>query len=348
MKKHIVLILCIFLAGSFSAVAAQDLGRFIDKRKDAAKDAAAERTGEEADKGIKARVNKELDKIFGAQEEGEEAVEASPDEEYTEEEEETYSSGSSRSSRSSDLQSKAILSAMGITTGTARVKPTYEFNGFIEMTIIEYVDGKPEGEPSIYKTYTNAENYDYGIEISEKGSEDNMSIVFDTENELMLTLTESDGEKNGIAMKITPEQAADIEAEAKENAAEYEETMDQYKQYKTGKSKKILGYNCDEYIIEDEDEMITMWSTKDLNKEMNRGYMKNSTFTGLFMYAYYTDGMVLEYVLEEKDGSSKYMMNVTDIDLNRKNSISTIGYSIMDMSGMMDKMEENAEMEEKD
>jgi hypothetical protein len=76
---------------------------------------------------------------------------------------------------------------------------------------------------------------------------------------------------------------------------------------------------------------------------MKKTYMKNSTFTGLFSYAYYTDGLVMEYVIEDRKDGDKSVMTVTDIDLNKKKSFNTMGYTIMDMSGMMPDEEANTE-----
>jgi hypothetical protein len=88
---------------------------------------------------------------------------------------------------------------------------------------------------------------------------------------------------------------------------------------------------------------VTMWITRDLDKEMKKTYMKNSTFMGLFSYAYYTDGVVMEYIIEDKKDGDKSVMTVTEINLNKNTSFNTMGYTIMDMSGMMPDEEEDSE-----
>ena len=67
------------------------------------------------------------------------------------------------------------------------------------------------------------------------------------------------------------------------------------------------------------------------------------------MYAYYTNGMVMEYIIDDRDKDEQFIMTVTDIDLNKENSISTTDYNIMDMSSMMpDEEAENEESVEED
>lgn len=321
MKKITTLVLLSLLVAGISNSYGQDLQKFVGKRKDAAKSSALNRTGREADKEVDKQVNKALDKIFGS--ENEQKAKSDSTSAAPAASSESHSSGSSGSSGST-VRSNALMSAMGLTTSNANIKPMYEFEGFIEMTLTEYEKGNKEEDVTVYKTHFDPDSYDYCMEFREPEGNEKSLIIFDTKNGLMLTLSDSDGEKTGFAMNFTPEQADSIAESISE-----EEQADAYSAYKTGKTKKILGYSCDEYVIEDDYGITTMWVTKELEKEMKKSYMQNSTFSGLFVYAYNTNGVVMENIYEDKENDKKTVMTVTDIDLNKSSSFSTMGYTII-------------------
>jgi hypothetical protein len=304
---------------SLCSANAQVVDKFLDKRKDAAKGAVLNRTGKEADKGIRKGVNKGLDKIFGNEEADTTSLQSSQSDSSSE----PSASSSSRSSGSGPGMN-AIMKGMGISTGVANVKASYDFEGYIDMSVTDYKNESVE-ESLIYTTYLDSETPDYALEYSDENGDFTL-IIFDSENQLLLTLGNSDGEKTGFAINYALEQSDSILMEDMEEE-------DAYAAYKTGKTKKILGYKCEEYRIENEtdDGVVTMWVTEELNKEMKKAFMQNSTYTGLFMYAYNTKGVVMEYIIEDTSRNEKTEMTVTDIDLNKNNSISTKGYNIMSM-----------------
>lgn len=329
MKQLIVFAIATVFTFGMSDANAQDLSRFVGKRKNTAEKETGNRLGREADKTVTKEVNKALDKIFGK----EEAQPAKSDSATTTPTTTPPATSSSSSSSSGDAGSalgrSLMMRAMGV-SGAANVKPVYEFDGFIEMTITEYMDKKQEGESAIYTTYIDSKSMDYGMKFSEPGQEGASTVIFDTENSVMLTLGEQDGERTGFAVGFTPDQAEAITQET-------EEETDAYAAYKTGKKKKILGYSCEEYLIEDDATKVTMWITDELEGEMKKSYMQNATFSGVFMQAYNTKGTVMEYISEDKERKEMTVMTVTAVDLNKRNTISTAGYAIMNMGSVEEK-----------
>ena len=338
MKRIIPLILTIVFMVTAPDAQGQEVRNLLKGRKETARGAATGRVIKEADKGIVKGVNKGLDKIFGADDSGEQAPAGQSENTST-------TTSSSSSSSSSDIGRKALMGAMGFSMGAENVKPVYEFDAYIEMTITNYEDDKQEDESVVYKTYLDSRSLDYGMEFSQEGQEGESMIIFDAENSLMITLSEANGEKTGFAMGFSPDNTEEL-AEAYEEEAEEadpESVTDPYEIYKTGKTRDILGYKCHEYRIEDEedDDVVTMWITEELRKDMRRDYLQSSTFTGLFVYAYNTNGTVLEYIIEDPSENEKTVMTVTDIDMNMSNSISTQGYMIMNMGDAMEAAEED-------
>ncbi len=333
MNKLIALIVCIIFAAGVSQADGQVLKKFTRKKKETAGEAASDRVDREIVKGV----NKGLDKLFG-KEEAEEA-EAPAEGEAVEAVEAEASDVSDRSSSSrSGMDMSGLMSAMGM-GGSVDVKDSYNFDAYIEMSITNIDEDGKEEDPAKYISYIDADSPDYGLAITDDTQDGEMLMIFDTENNLMLTLMDNDGEKTGFAVGFNEEQSEAIAASYEEAEEDYDEGANPNNIKKTGKTKKILGYKCDEYQTEDENSIVSIWTTNDLEKKISKTFMRNANFSGMFMYAYYAKGFVMEYVIVDKDDGEKSIMTVTDIDVTKGKSIKTGGYTIMNI-GAMEEMEE--------
>jgi len=228
-------------------------------------------------------------------------------------------------SSSAHFTDAAVMGALGL-TGNVDYEEEYHFNAYIQMEITTYKKNGKLDDQVVYDNYLHKEDADYAMVFKDKG--DKSTIIFDTKNSAMLILAESDGEKTGFATSIDPEAIADL---AEDYVDEEEVDMDAYKPMKTGKTKTILGYSCDEYLVEDEESEVHMWVSQKLGKEMRKEWMSNQqTFGAMFSHAYGMNGMVLEYDVLDKDGS-KSVMQVQKIDMNHSHNVNTNGYTIMSM-----------------
>ena len=237
---------------------------------------------------------------------------------------EVEDAGESSSVKFSD---KLMMDALGL-TGNVAYETVYSFDAYIQMEITNYKKNGSVDDQIIYDNYVSKDAADYAMEFVD--GKDKSTIIFDTKNSAMLILAESDGEKTGFATSIDPEAMAEL---AEDYAEENQEEIDyeSYKPVKTGKTKEILGYSCDEYLIEDEESEIHMWVSEKLGKEVRKEWLNNQqTFGSMFTQAYALNGMVLEYDLIEKNGE-KTIMLVTEIDMNHSHSVNTSGYTIMSM-----------------
>lgn len=350
MNRIIALLIIGLLSFGVSQANGQSLKDLMKKKKDSteetteekSEDEAKDRSGGLAKKTIRSGVDKRLDRIFGTSSDEDETVKAKENETS----DRSDDNDNSENSSSSGIGMNALLSGLGI-TGSVDVKDVYKFDAYIEMSIVNYDADGVADDPGKYISYIDADSPDYGISFKGEDQDEEMLMIFDTENSLMLTLMESDGEKTGFAVGFTEDQQASIEesyAEGEENAE-----ANPYDIKKTGKTKKILGYKCDEYKTEDENSIVIMWVTEDLGKKIDKTFMNNANFSGLFMHAYYTNGFAMEYEIEEKDDHKKTIMTVTDIDVDNVTSIKTGDYTIMNMGameGMMDEDEDEEEEEE--
>jgi hypothetical protein len=142
----------------------------------------------------------------------------------------------------------------------------------------------------------------------------------------MLMLVENEGEKTGFAMGIDPAAFADMEED--EDFGDGSE----YEPFKTGNSKTILGYQCDEYLIKDEQSEVRVWSSDELGKEVEKKMFRNQQLFGFaFAHAAGMEGMALEYEFKNLDSGEQGIMKVTEIDLKSNKTISTSDYTVMSM-----------------
>lgn len=228
-------------------------------------------------------------------------------------------------SSSARFTNRAIMNAMGI-TGNVEHEEVYNFDAYIQMELTTYKKNGNLDDKVVYDNYLHKEAADYAMVFRDKG--DQSTIIFDTKNSAMLILSDSDGEKTGFATSVDPEALKEEYEEVEEEEAA---DMDSYKPYKTGKTKTILGYSCDEYMVKDEGGEVHMWVSEKLGKEVRKEWMNNKqTFGTMFMHANAMNGAVLEYDYVDADGS-KSVMQVTDLDLNHSHKVDTRAYTIMSM-----------------
>jgi len=216
------------------------------------------------------------------------------------------------------------LDALGL-SDNVDYESNYKFDSYIQMEVSEYKKNEKLKEKTVYDSYIDKDGNDYAMVFKDENNRS--TIIFDTKNSAMLILSDNDGDKTGFAMGIDPEALAE---EIEEQAEESE--LNPYNAYKTGKKKEILGYKCEEYLVEDSASEVHMWASEELGKKVRKEMLNNKqTFGAAFYHASYVNGMVLEYEITDKEDGGRTIMTVTDIDLNRSHSIATGGYAVMTM-----------------
>lgn len=231
------------------------------------------------------------------------------------------------------------LDALGL-SDNVDYKSDYQFDAFIQMEVSEYKKNGKLDEQVLYDTHVSKENTDYAMVFRDDGNKS--TIIFDQENSAMLVLSDNDGDKTGFAMGIDPEALAEEVEEYEE-----EEGIDPYSAHKTGKKKDILGYSCEEYLVEDTATEVRMWVSEELGKNVRKNMLNNpQTFGAIFYHATYTNGMVMEYDVLDKDDGERTIMVVTDLDLKRSHSIPTRGYAVMTLKNQTPEEEDSPEEED--
>ena len=149
------------------------------------------------------------------------------------------------------------------------------------------------------------------------------SMVMDGENKCFIVLTDVNGMKMGIISAIPDENTVPPQANEKTVKSTPSNFM------KSGNTRVIAGYKCDEYTYTAEDKTTgKVWFTKDADLKIDkRGWQK----TG--MAAYYgnpafNEGLILANEAYDDKGKLTMKSETKEINQNYNHSISIKGYSL--------------------
>ncbi|MCE5346315.1 MAG: DUF4412 domain-containing protein [Bacteroidales bacterium] len=209
----------------------------------------------------------------------------------------------------------------------------YQFTGRIYMQMETY--DKKDIIKSDYYTYYNGNTLDAGIEVKlvdnegKKGQETLPSVfLFDNDNRCFMILINGES-KTGIISTIPSDSA--IAAQAKNQKLA---NPDNASVTKTGNSRTIAGYRCDEYkIVEpDKDGYSTVWMTKDVKIKANKKNWGKSGMPTYYNYPGFEDAMMLAAESFDKNNKPEMKMETKEINDNFSHTISTAGYTFMKMN----------------
>lgn len=132
----------------------------------------------------------------------------------------------------------------------AKTEAAYDFPLYISMHITSYKnDDKKESD---IQYYINGAQNTVGFKATDdnnKKRKDEMFMIYDHKNHSMVMLNEK--EKSAMAMNLNAFMSGD--AIKRRDEGKGEAPKNDMKCNKTGKSKTILGYKCEEYVCIDED-----------------------------------------------------------------------------------------------
>ncbi|HBC77476.1 MAG TPA: hypothetical protein DEO60_02295 [Bacteroidales bacterium] len=208
----------------------------------------------------------------------------------------------------------------------------YDFTGRIYMVMESY--DKKDVTKSDFYTYFNTNTLNAGIEVkvtnSEKGETPMATqFIFDNDNRCFMMLVRNEDSRTGIISTIPDDSTM--------NAQVKNQKPDEKKQAvitKTGNSKMIAGYKCEEYKIveEGEDGYSNVWMTKDVKIKADKRNWGKAGMPNYYGYAGFENSMML--AMEGYDKNNKLTMKMETIEINEnfKHSISTVGFSFIKMN----------------
>jgi hypothetical protein len=208
----------------------------------------------------------------------------------------------------------------------------YNFTGRIYM-VMETYDKKDVAKSDFY-TYFNANTSNAGIEVKianpEKGEAAlPTQFIFDNDNRCFMMLIQSEDSRTGIISTIPDDSTMNAQVKNQKSQEKKPATVT-----KTGNTKMIAGYKCDEYkIVEDgEDGYSNVWMTKDVKIKADKKNWGKAGMPSYYGYPGFENSFMLAMEGYDKDNKLEMKMETKEINDNIKHSISTVGYSFIKMN----------------
>lgn len=273
---------------------------------------------EKIEQKVEERAEKKVDEKI---DEGLDKIEDSLEKDSTNEN--NKNSSSSTNDREARLQQRmsGIMKGMGMSGDPVPVADIYSFDYKIQMHIESYNKKGKQKSTGEFITHLNPTNNSMAYEfISGDMAKDGQGMfIIDAENGAMIIL--NDDENTGIVYGMGSFMQSIGETYIEE---ELEDSPDTYlanpNVKKTGRTKTIAGYKCEEYVYTDNEQKTksNIWITKDL--KMNT----QDFFSTLFKTSLYSHGIgwgyMMEATTESLDSDERTIMKVTDVD-NKSNVI---------------------------
>ena len=208
----------------------------------------------------------------------------------------------------------------------------YKFTGRIYMQMEIY--DKKDVLKSDYYTYYNSNTLNAGIEmlpVDTKQGDKNVPTIFlyDNDNKCFMMLLENSGSKTGMISTLPSDSAMAAQAKNQKGANPEKATIT-----KTGNSRVIAGYKCDEYKIVDPDKdgYSNVWMTKDVKLKADKKYWGKSGMPTYYNYPGFEGSMMLAMESFDKNNKTTMKMETKEINDKYSHSISTVGITFMKMN----------------
>jgi hypothetical protein len=208
----------------------------------------------------------------------------------------------------------------------------YQFSQDVLMEMESFdKKGKSSGVNNMRMLFNNNGDY-FGSEIimnDDKGNTSSMGFsIFDWKNNQMISLIDNGGMK--IGMVIDMKAAANSISDANTETDSAKETS--FK--KTGKTKTILGYLCEEYLAENEETLSEVWIANDVKINMGNAfqYISENQKSKKNKMSYPNDAperFMMEMVSTNKKNNEKTRMTVVELNENKKTTVNTSSYKFM-------------------
>lgn len=210
-----------------------------------------------------------------------------------------------------------------------KYKDNYDFTGRIHMQMENY--DKKEVIKSDYYTYFNSHSLDAGIDMQTVDPKDNKTVIstvflFDHDNRAFMSLFPA---AIGTISAMPTDSALNAQAKARgENKKQPVVT-------RTGNSRVIAGFKCDEYKVVEPDKSgySLVWMTKDFRiKVDNKYWAKSGMPSTLYDYPGFEGSVMLAMEEYDKNNALAVKMETKEVNENYKHSISTAGYTFTKMN----------------
>lgn len=230
---------------------------------------------------------------------------------------------------SKEVGRQISLPKLGVGKVTTKYEENYDFKGLIKMTNEMYEKDKQEAVAET-DIWLDASTNSLGMETTTVATKDGATLftvaIVDMKNKVMMTYNIVDGGKSGMIMPIPDS----LQTEASDATVDL---TDNVKIRKTGNTRTIVGYRCDEYEVTEEgsNETSNVWTTEDIDFKTNRKLLGGQQGIPKGFGKGQLKGLTLASETYEK-GQLTSKMEVTKIDMDATHSISTADATFIQMN----------------
>ena len=299
MKTYTVSLFLILMTLSAVPVNGQLLKKLKQAAEDGVKEAVERRVEHEVEKAVQKQTDRYMEQIFG------------PPTQY---EGRGYDYGKMMESINMNVETE----------------DSYSFTGYTDMEISGTNEkGKPI-DPTMFRTFIDPEGQSWGIELESDDKDLKRTVmIFDNHHQATIMLMESnEGEKSRLAYGM--DWSKMMEAGTDETA----ETMDETFNFeKTGNTKTILGYTCDEYVTDTETYNATYWVSREPVTGYTSYWSRNNFLFNQQMKKKYSDyldklpeGDMMEMTYSSKKDDNVTIMKIIDINTSTQNEFVMADY----------------------
>ncbi len=332
MYKKFLFILAISIAAVSIPATSQS---FLEKMAKHAKQKAEKEAENRAEKKANEKIDKEIDKAY-------DNLEKQFEKEQKEEVKQSNKSKKSGSSSQQDINKdlNSFMSKMGVSTTPVPIEDSYSFNSSVTMNFKSYSnDGKLENDGNMVSYFVSGQNtiayefVDGNIKTSQKNKTG--TFILDYKNKATIILTNEDGQKTGMAYGLGDMVDDDDWNEAMKDDPNFKkeeaEALNPYVK-KTGRTKSILGYSCEEYKYDDDEVSSTFWITDEVTWN-NKSVISNVFSASIYSYGT-PNGFLMESVSVDKRTGEKSTYTITDINKSANKTFDVSQYQITNIGSM--------------
>lgn len=230
-----------------------------------------------------------------------------------------------------------FLKRMGMSGEPVPIADNYAFEQLVAMHIESFdPSGKMTSSGDINLHFNpDQANLAYEVVSGDLGNSGQGMFIIDTQNSAIIMLSSENGEKTGIAygMESFMQSMGESYDQAEKELSDSPETwLNNPNVTKTGRTRTIAGYRCEEYKYNDEQTESEIWVTRDL-KLNSKDFMST-----LFKTSLYSHGIGWGYIMAatsvEKSTGEKSTMEVTRVDKNSHISFNMKDYAITNLGSI--------------
>lgn len=210
----------------------------------------------------------------------------------------------------------------------------YKFDSRMYMQVESY-ENKEVAKLDLFMYYSG-NSPSVGMETTvvadAKGSEAPPPVmIMDGENKCFIILTDVEGEKRGIITSL-PEDSV-LTAQQGTSAQEIAKA-ENYTFGKTGNTRIIAGYRCDEYAYKDPEDNSygKVWFTKDPALKIDKRGWQRTGMGGFYGYSGFNEGVLLAGESYDGKGQLESRFETKEINSSFNKTFSVKGYSLMQIN----------------